>query len=88
MVSKETLEALLKEQAFQAGAWQVVVEAARAYAQMEATGSYVENGVTHYVATDRKFMLQVLADKVLEGARKAFVEDARFGAELMRAQDK
>jgi hypothetical protein len=85
--SKETLEAIIKAQRYQAGAWQKVVDCARQYAMMKATGSYMENGSRHRINfSDKASMEKMFADTLLRAAEDAFVEDALVGGVLQSAE--
>lgn len=85
--SPETLEAIIKAQKFQAGAYAKVVELARQYALMNTTGCYMENGNTITVNfSSRKDMEKMFADNLLRACVRAFIEDALVGAELQNAK--
>jgi hypothetical protein len=86
-VSPETLEALLRAQRFQGGAWATVIEKARIYAMAEATGSYVENGNRIGISRgEKERYVQMFADNLLWAVRDAFFEDAMMGAAIQTAR--
>lgn len=81
--SKESLEAIIEAQRYQAGAWQKVVDCARTYAMMKATGSYMENGRRIIVNfSSVKDMEKMFSDNLHRAAEDAFAEDALVGAAL------
>jgi hypothetical protein len=85
--SPETLEKILQAQRFQAGAYKKVVECARQYGLMKATGSYMENGNRVTVCfSDRASMEKMFADNLTRAACDAFFEDAMVGAALQEAK--
>lgn len=87
-VSAETLEKILQAQRFQGGAWQKVINCARQYAMMQATGTYMEGSHRLSVgASSRKEYEEMFAKNLLTAARDAFVEDAMVGAEIQSAKD-
>ena len=87
-VSKEQLEVIIerlsKAQNYQRGAWQVLIEKARRYAQMKVFGSYLDDrgnsvSVCH---SDRERMTGHFADYLLQEAERAFAEDAQMGVAI------
>lgn len=88
MVNADTMQELLKQQRYQGYAWQKVIDAARQYAQMQATGSYVEEGRLCMVhQSDRAQYIEMFAKNVLSYSRDAFIDDARMGMALSNAKE-
>jgi hypothetical protein len=82
----EIVAALQKSRSYQRGAWLLVTEAARKYAQMKAHGSYMENGNCITVcATDRENYTEMFKGNLLRAVEKAYAEDAIMGAALADA---
>lgn len=80
------VEELRKSRAMQRGAWLQVVQSARKYAQMQAHGSYMENGNFHSVCfSDRKNYTEMFKENLLRDVERAFAEDAIMGAALADA---
>jgi hypothetical protein len=80
------VEALQKNRSYQRGAWLLVTEAARKYAQMKAHGSYIDRGNSVTVCfSDRENMTKMYADEVLRAIERAYAEDALMGAALADA---
>lgn len=74
---------LTKSRNMQKAAWQRVIEAGRAYAQMKAHGSYIERGSLISVCfSDRERMVKHFSDNLLSEVERAFTEDALMGAAL------
>jgi hypothetical protein len=85
--SPKTLEKILQAQHWQAGAYQKVVDCARQYALMHATGAYMENGNRVTVGfSDRERMEKMFLDNMARAARDAFLEDAMVGIALQEAK--
>lgn len=89
MVSQETLDALIKAQNFQAGAWQRVITAARKYQQMKLHGSYMDNSNSssciHVSHGDRKNYEELFHEELMHNIASAFLEDAMMGQALQSA---
>ena len=66
----------------QIGSWILVQEKARAYAQLEAHGTVINNhgSFVHVNESERKQLLKFYAEEVLRAIRIAYTEDAVVGA--------
>ena len=83
-VNKETLEALIEAQKYQAGSWAWVIEEARKYAQLKAFGTFTDNN-GHAVLvnfSNLKDYEEMFKNNLLSSVMQAYREDANMGVAL------